>query len=254
MGGPRPGGPGAGLRAPPARRDQAASVRRGRPAHLARTASGWSRWSPAWRWFRSPASSGRWSRRSPAHRRLRRAARSGASVLVPAEVAAAVSIRASRGAVRLAARRTLRGGNAPKRRSRPVPSRRSASGATGAGTARLTRTEPGRQLFADDPRRAFWSWTTIPWIPRDGARTILGQQGHVVSVAGDAQGALAFALKAPPRPDHLDRGAARRRRTALVGAAALVARDGQHAVHLPDRGAELPRRRSAALPEPSTAA
>jgi len=36
-----------------------------------------------------------------------------------------------------------------------------------------------------------------PWIPRV-ASTILGQQGHVVGVAGDAQGALASALKAPP--------------------------------------------------------
>jgi CheY-like chemotaxis protein len=36
-----------------------------------------------------------------------------------------------------------------------------------------------------------------PWIPRVAA-TILGRLGHLVSVAGDAQGALASALMAPP--------------------------------------------------------
>jgi CheY-like chemotaxis protein len=36
-----------------------------------------------------------------------------------------------------------------------------------------------------------------PWIPRMAA-TILGQAGHLVNVAGDAQGALASAIKAPP--------------------------------------------------------
>jgi CheY-like chemotaxis protein len=36
-----------------------------------------------------------------------------------------------------------------------------------------------------------------PWIQRTVA-TVLGQRGHLVSLAGDAQGALASALKAPP--------------------------------------------------------
>ena len=51
-----------------------------------------------------------------------------------------------------------------------------------------------------------------PWIPRV-ASTILGQQGHLVSVAGDAQGALASALKA--RPD------------AVISTVALPAVDGK---------------------------
>jgi CheY-like chemotaxis protein len=37
-----------------------------------------------------------------------------------------------------------------------------------------------------------------PWIPRMAA-TILGQAGYLVNVAGDAQGAIASAVKAPPR-------------------------------------------------------
>jgi len=37
-----------------------------------------------------------------------------------------------------------------------------------------------------------------PWIPRMAA-TILGQAGYLVNVAADAQGAIASAVKAPPR-------------------------------------------------------
>ena len=56
------------------------------------------------------------------------------------------------------------------------------------------------------------------------AATILGQAGYLVNVAGDAQGALASALKAPPDVDSLDGHLARGRRQAVVGAPAFTAR------------------------------